>query len=98
MIDANEVLKTMCEKYQAAVSANDSIAYGKLFAADAIRIPPGSDLNMAQTRSRRTSKRTMMSRNGVSKLHPLMLYRLTTNGFTELLMAKLQLSPTQMGQ
>ncbi len=23
MIDANEVLKTMCEKYQAAVSAND---------------------------------------------------------------------------
>ncbi|MCL6435706.1 MAG: nuclear transport factor 2 family protein [Leptolyngbyaceae cyanobacterium HOT.MB2.61] len=43
MIDANEVLKTMCEKYQAAVSANDSIAYGKLFAADGIRIPPGSE-------------------------------------------------------
>lgn len=41
MIDANEVLKTMCEKYQAAVSANDSTAYGKLFASDAIRIPPG---------------------------------------------------------
>jgi hypothetical protein len=36
MIDANEVLKAMCEKYQAAVSANDSVAYGKLFAADAI--------------------------------------------------------------
>ncbi|WP_215611118.1 Cif family virulence factor [Leptothoe spongobia] len=43
MVDANEVLKTMCEKYQAAVSANDSIAYGKLFATDAIRIPPRSE-------------------------------------------------------
>lgn len=43
MIDANEVLKAICEKYSAAVSANDSVAYGKLFATDAIRIPPGSD-------------------------------------------------------
>jgi ketosteroid isomerase-like protein len=43
MIDANEVLKAMCEKYSAAVSANDSAAYRKLFAADAIRIPPGSE-------------------------------------------------------
>lgn len=43
MIDAQEVLKTMCEKYQATVCANDSVAYGKLFATDAIRIPPGSE-------------------------------------------------------
>ena len=43
MIDANEVVKAMCEKYSAAVSANDSVAYGKLFATDAIRIPPGLD-------------------------------------------------------
>jgi ketosteroid isomerase-like protein len=43
MIDANEVLKAMCEKYQAAVNANDSAAYRKLFAADAIGIPPGSE-------------------------------------------------------
>ncbi|AFZ34981.1 hypothetical protein Sta7437_1414 [Stanieria cyanosphaera PCC 7437] len=43
MSDANEVLKVMCEKYQAAVSANDSVAYGKLFATDAIRIPPRSE-------------------------------------------------------
>jgi ketosteroid isomerase-like protein len=43
MIDANEVLKAMCEKYSAAVSANDSVAYGKLFAPDSIRIPPGSE-------------------------------------------------------
>lgn len=42
MIDANEILKQMCEKYQAAVNANDSQAYRKLFAADAIRIPPGA--------------------------------------------------------
>ncbi len=43
MIDANEVVKEMCAKYQAAVSANDSAAYRKLFATDAIRIPPGSE-------------------------------------------------------
>ncbi|MGL4621791.1 YybH family protein [Chroococcidiopsis sp.] len=43
MIDAHEVLKAMCEKYQAAVSANDAIAYRKLFATNAIRIPPGSE-------------------------------------------------------
>jgi uncharacterized protein (TIGR02246 family) len=43
MIDANEVLKAMCEKYEAAVNANDSAAYHQLFAPDAIRIPPGSE-------------------------------------------------------
>lgn len=43
MIDANEILKMMCEKYQAAVNANDSEAYRRLFAADAIRIPPKSE-------------------------------------------------------
>lgn len=42
MMDANEVLKAMCERYQKAVSANDSAAYRQLFAPDAIRIPPGS--------------------------------------------------------
>lgn len=43
MINANEVLKEMCQKYQAAVNANDSVAYRKLFAPDAIRIPPQSE-------------------------------------------------------
>lgn len=42
MVDAHEVVEKMCNQYQAAVSANDSVAYGKLFAKDAIRIPPGS--------------------------------------------------------
>jgi len=31
MIDANAVLKSICEKYSAAVSANDSTAYRKLY-------------------------------------------------------------------
>ena len=43
MIDAMEVVETMCERYQTAVSANDSVAYGRLFSADAIRIPPGAE-------------------------------------------------------
>ncbi len=43
MIDAQEILRQMCEKYQAAVNANDSEAYRKLFAQDAIWIPPGSE-------------------------------------------------------
>ena len=42
MIDANKILQELCDKYSAAVSANDSTAYRKLFAKDAIRIPPGS--------------------------------------------------------
>lgn len=43
MIDAMEVVESMCERYQAAVSNNDARAYGKLFAEDAVRIPPGSE-------------------------------------------------------
>jgi len=43
MIDAMEVVETMCERYQTAVSNNDSAAYGNLFAEDAIRVPPGSE-------------------------------------------------------
>ena len=41
MTDPMEVIETLCKRYQAAVSANDSTAYGRLFAADAIRVPPG---------------------------------------------------------
>ena len=43
MIDAMEIVETLCERYQSAVSANDSTAYRKLFATDAIRVPPGSE-------------------------------------------------------
>ena len=43
MTDPMEIVELMCVRYQAAVSANDSTAYGKLFAADAIRMPPGSE-------------------------------------------------------
>ncbi len=40
---ADEVVESMCQSYASAVNANDSLAYSKLFAADAIRIPPGSE-------------------------------------------------------
>ena len=43
MTDAIDIVTSICEKYQAAVSANDSDAYRQLFAEDAIRIPPGSE-------------------------------------------------------
>ena len=43
MIDAMEVVETMCERYQTAVSANDSEAYGRLFCVDAVRVPPGGE-------------------------------------------------------
>ncbi len=42
-MSAEDVVSSMCERYAAAVNANDSIAYGKLFAAAAIRMPPGSE-------------------------------------------------------
>ena len=43
MTDPMEVVEELCERYQTAVSDNDSGAYRKLFAEDAIRIPPGSE-------------------------------------------------------
>jgi uncharacterized protein (TIGR02246 family) len=43
MTNAEEVVKSLIERYSSAVNANDSAAYSKLFAPDAIRIPPGSD-------------------------------------------------------
>ena len=41
---ADEVVASMCQRYASAVNANDSTAYSKLFTADAIRIPPGAEL------------------------------------------------------
>lgn len=41
MIDPIEAVEIMCERYHSAVSAGDCIAYGNLFCADAIRMPPG---------------------------------------------------------
>jgi uncharacterized protein (TIGR02246 family) len=57
MIEANDILKAMCEKYQAAVNANDSVAYGKLFATDAIRIPPGSEPEYGQDEIERSEQK-----------------------------------------
>lgn len=41
---AEGVVRSMCDAYAAAVNAGDSTAYRKLFTDDAIRIPPGSEL------------------------------------------------------
>lgn len=43
MSHADDVVNAMCQRYASAVNANDSAAYAMLFAADAIRIPPGSE-------------------------------------------------------
>ena len=43
MTDAMEVVGSMCIAYASAVNASDSLAYSKLFTADAIRMPPGSE-------------------------------------------------------
>ncbi|MFC5731160.1 MULTISPECIES: YybH family protein [Nocardioides] len=44
MTSAHEVVRAMCDAYERAVNASDSDAYGRLFTPDAIRIPPGSEL------------------------------------------------------
>lgn len=41
MTRSYDVVASMCDAYAAAVNAGDSVAYRKLFADDAIRIPPG---------------------------------------------------------
>jgi ketosteroid isomerase-like protein len=43
MSHADEVVKSMCERYASAVNANDSVAYSKLFTQEAIRMSPGSE-------------------------------------------------------
>ena len=35
------IVAAMCQRYQSAVSNNDSAAYGALFAPEAVRLPPG---------------------------------------------------------
>lgn len=44
MTSAHEVVRSMCDAYASAVNASDSAAYGRLFTPDAIRIPPGAEL------------------------------------------------------
>ena len=43
MSDAEIVVKDLCEAYAGAVNASDSATYSTLFAADAIRMPPGEE-------------------------------------------------------
>lgn len=40
---AEEVVRSMCVAYASAVNASDSLAYSRLFAEDAIPMPPGSE-------------------------------------------------------
>ena len=42
-VSTEEVVRAMCEAYAAAVNANDSLAYSRLFTAEAVRMPPGSE-------------------------------------------------------
>ena len=41
---AEEVVESLCQAYASAVNASDSEAYSKLFAQDAVRMPPGRPL------------------------------------------------------
>ena len=43
MSTAHEVFNGLCQAYARATNASDLVAYGKLFAQDAIRMPPGAD-------------------------------------------------------
>jgi uncharacterized protein (TIGR02246 family) len=44
MPEADEILKAVSTAYASAVNAGDSGTYATLFARDAIRMPPGADL------------------------------------------------------
>lgn len=52
----DEVVSSLCRSYAAAVNANDSAAYAKLFAADAIRMPPGSHPEHGRDQIRRAEQ------------------------------------------
>lgn len=44
MTNTHDVVQAMCDAYASAVNAGDSATYATLFTPDAIRIPPGEDL------------------------------------------------------
>lgn len=49
---AAEVVKALCQAYASAVNASDSAAYSRLFAQDAIRMPPGRELEYGREQVR----------------------------------------------
>ncbi len=56
MVEADEVLTAMSEAYASAVNAGDSATYATLFAQDAIRMPPGADLEHGPDEIRRAEQ------------------------------------------
>lgn len=71
MIDPMEVVEKMCERYQAAVCANDSTAYGRLFAADAIRVPPGAEPEHGPDAIARSEQKDYDAATWSVRSHPL---------------------------
>lgn len=53
---AGEVLKTMSDSYAEAVNAGDSATYATLFATDAIRMPPGAELEYGPEQIRKAEQ------------------------------------------
>lgn len=56
MSEADEVLKAMSGAYANAVNAGDSRTYATLFAPDAIRMPPGADLERGPEEIRKSEQ------------------------------------------
>jgi uncharacterized protein (TIGR02246 family) len=56
MSKADDVLKAMSDSYASAVNAGDSAAYATLFAPDAIRMPPGANLEYGPDEIRRAEQ------------------------------------------
>ena len=54
--EADEVLNAMSDAYANAVNAGDSAKYARLFATDAIRLPPGADLERGAEEIRRSEQ------------------------------------------
>ncbi len=69
---AQEVVESLCQAYATAVNASDSDAYSKLFAQDAIRMPPGDRWSMGRSRFERVSRRTTTSQHSRSGPRPAM--------------------------
>ena len=80
MTDPMAVVEKHCERYQTAVSNNDSEAYSNLFAEDAIRIPPGSEPEHGRDEIRRGEQSTMTSLDGPFDPGRSTPYRSTTIG------------------
>ena len=72
MTNAMQVVEAICASYQSSVSANDSAAYARQFAADAVRLPPGGKPEHGPEEIARSEQRDYDVATGTITVRPVL--------------------------